>query len=69
MGRTALYCYAMNTAEQKVDVFCKKCGTTFSAFLQQMAEHNQRVVCPKCGQAHIYSRLDLRKPGARQPKP
>jgi ribosomal protein S27AE len=57
----------MSAGEEKVDVFCKNCGTTFSAFLQQMAEHNQRIVCPKCGQAHTYNRSDLRKAGAGQP--
>jgi ribosomal protein S27AE len=56
----------MSAAEEKVDVFCKNCGTTFSAFLQQMADHNQRVVCPKCGQIHTYSRSDLRKSGTNQ---
>jgi predicted Zn finger-like uncharacterized protein len=40
----------MNQPEAKAEVVCKNCGTTFSAFLQQMAEHNQKVVCPKCGQ-------------------
>lgn len=59
----------MGAAEEKVDVFCKDCGITFSSFLWQMAEQNQRVVCPKCGQAHTYSLSDLRKPSASQPKP
>jgi ribosomal protein S27AE len=59
----------MTAAEEKVDVLCKNCGTTFSAFLQQMAEHNQRIVCPKCGQAHNYGFSDVRKPSMSQPKP
>lgn len=56
----------MSVAEEKVDIFCKNCGATFSAFLQQMAEHNQRIVCPKCGKTHIYSRSDLHKSGTTQ---
>jgi predicted RNA-binding Zn-ribbon protein involved in translation (DUF1610 family) len=28
---------------------CPGCGETFVAFLQQMADHNEKVVCPKCG--------------------
>jgi predicted RNA-binding Zn-ribbon protein involved in translation (DUF1610 family) len=59
----------MTPAEQKVDVLCKNCGTTFSAFLQHMAEHNQQIVCPNCGQAHNYGPSDLRKPTMSQPKP
>ncbi|HYL96183.1 MAG TPA: hypothetical protein VET69_10290 [Terriglobales bacterium] len=58
----------MSAAEEKVDVSCKNCGTTFSAFLRQMAEHNQRTVCPKCGQAHNYHTSELRKASVSQPK-
>ena len=28
---------------------CKNCGRAFSTFLQQMEEHNAKVVCPACG--------------------
>jgi predicted Zn finger-like uncharacterized protein len=30
-------------------ITCPGCGETFVAFLQQMADHNEKVVCPKCG--------------------
>jgi predicted RNA-binding Zn-ribbon protein involved in translation (DUF1610 family) len=30
-------------------ITCPGCGETFVAFLQQMADHNTKVVCPKCG--------------------
>ena len=36
-------------SEQKVQITCKNCGEVFSTFLKQMAEHNAKVVCPKCG--------------------
>jgi ribosomal protein S27AE len=58
----------MSAAAENVEVFCKNYGTTFSVFLQQMADHNQRVVCPKCGQTHTYSGSDARNPSASQPK-
>ena len=32
-------------------ITCPGCGETFVAFLQQMADHNTKVVCPKCGKA------------------
>jgi predicted RNA-binding Zn-ribbon protein involved in translation (DUF1610 family) len=31
---------------------CQDCGETFYAFLHDMAEHNAKVVCPKCGKVH-----------------
>ena len=30
-------------------ITCPGCGETFVAFLHQMADHNTKVVCPKCG--------------------
>ena len=30
-------------------IICPGCGETFVAFLQEMADHNEKVVCPKCG--------------------
>ncbi len=33
---------------EMVDAFCSKCGATFKMFLDQMAAHNEKVVCPKC---------------------
>lgn len=40
------------TAPEQFDVRCPNCGQTFKVFLQQMAEHNRKVVCPRCGQEH-----------------
>jgi hypothetical protein len=34
--------------EDTIDQLCEKCGATFSAFLHQMADQNERVVCPNC---------------------
>ncbi len=31
-----------------IDLLCEHCGQTFSAFLHEMAEKNEKVVCPKC---------------------
>jgi hypothetical protein len=31
-----------------IDQLCEKCGHTFSAFLHEMAEQNEKVVCPNC---------------------
>jgi ribosomal protein S27AE len=66
--RTAIYWLAMSGLAGTVDVLCKNCGTTFSAFLQHMAEHNQKVVCPKCGQTHSFNRPDVQKPESAKPK-
>jgi predicted Zn finger-like uncharacterized protein len=57
----------MSQSEAKAEVVCKNCGATFSAFLEQMAEHNQKVVCPKCGTAHAYVRSDVGKPQPSKP--
>jgi predicted nucleic acid-binding Zn ribbon protein len=32
-----------------VEVLCKDCGKTFTAFLQEMADKNAVVTCPCCG--------------------
>jgi DNA-directed RNA polymerase subunit RPC12/RpoP len=34
--------------DTRVTAICEKCGKTFETFLEQMAEHNQKVVCPEC---------------------
>jgi formylmethanofuran dehydrogenase subunit E len=33
-----------------IDLLCEKCGQTFSAFLHEMADQNEKVVCPNCRQ-------------------
>jgi len=35
-------------SEPTIDVLCKNCGQTFTAFLQEMADKNAEVVCPRC---------------------
>jgi len=51
----------------QIDLLCKHCGQTFSAFLHEMADHNAKVVCPNCGKSHEFSRPKAAKPvaGAR----
>jgi putative FmdB family regulatory protein len=39
-------------SDETTDVTCKACGETFTAFLRQMADHNAKVVCPKCGKSY-----------------
>jgi len=55
----------MGVVNDKVDVVCPGCGATFSAFLKQMATHNQKIVCPKCGQGQNPSEITLQ---SRSPK-
>jgi DNA-directed RNA polymerase subunit RPC12/RpoP len=35
--------------EPTVEVLCKNCGQTFTAFLKEMAAKNAEVTCPHCG--------------------
>jgi hypothetical protein len=37
-----------SASKDSIDLLCESCGETFSAFLHEMAEHNAKVVCPKC---------------------
>ena len=32
-----------------IEVLCKNCGQTFTAFLRKMADKNAVVTCPCCG--------------------
>jgi formylmethanofuran dehydrogenase subunit E len=34
--------------EPTVEVLCQHCGQTFTAFLKDMSDKNDRVVCPHC---------------------
>lgn len=36
------------TSNETIDRLCENCGRTFSTFLQQMADQNEKVVCPNC---------------------
>ncbi len=52
--------------EPAVDVLCKHCGQTFSAFLKEMAEKNSKVMCPCCGEHTEYSATDaVTRPAAK----
>lgn len=35
--------------EPTIEVLCKNCGQTFTAFLKEMAAKNAEVTCPSCG--------------------
>ena len=44
------------------DDFCKDCGPTLKAFLEEIADHNKeqmelnaKVTCPTCGKVHEYT--------------
>lgn len=37
--------------KHQINVECKNCGQAFTAFLEQIAEHNLQVTCPCCGQS------------------
>jgi DNA-directed RNA polymerase subunit RPC12/RpoP len=37
--------------EPTMEVLCKNCGKTFTAFLQEMADKNAVVTCPSCGKS------------------
>jgi len=37
--------------EPTVEVLCKNCGQTFTAFLKEMAAKNAEVTCPHCGKS------------------
>jgi DNA-directed RNA polymerase subunit RPC12/RpoP len=37
--------------EPAMEVFCKNCGKTFTAFLKEMADKNAEVTCPSCGKS------------------
>jgi DNA-directed RNA polymerase subunit RPC12/RpoP len=49
---------------EALDVVCKACGEIFSVFLEQMANHNAEVVCPRCGKRQQPTPL---KPNRRTP--
>ena len=40
--------------QPKITLVCAQCGQAFSAFLRDMAEHNAKVVCPRCGKVYDY---------------
>lgn len=61
----ALQANAYNTmSEAAIEVLCKHCGQTFSAFLAEMAAKNYKALCPCCGQNTQYSPSDIVTPPA-----
>jgi hypothetical protein len=46
--------------EPTVEVLCKNCGQTFTAFLKEMAAKNAEVTCPHCGKSNGNSALAVR---------
>jgi DNA-directed RNA polymerase subunit RPC12/RpoP len=37
--------------EPSIEVLCKNCGQTFTAFLKEMEKKNAEVTCPCCGKS------------------
>ncbi len=35
-------------SNETAEALCEKCGQPFTAFLQEMAAQNLKVICPKC---------------------
>jgi hypothetical protein len=48
-------------ADEQMDVLCKNCGQAFTVFLKQMADHNEKVVCPCCGASGDSLNTELKK--------
>ena len=46
----------------EIDMLCEECGQTFSAFLHEMADKNEKVVCPNCRASR-----DCNSPKAAEP--
>jgi DNA-directed RNA polymerase subunit RPC12/RpoP len=38
-------------SEPTIELLCKNCGQTFTAFLKEMAEKNAVATCPCCGKS------------------
>jgi putative FmdB family regulatory protein len=52
--------------EPTMEVLCKNCGKTFTAFLQEMADKNAVVTCPSCGKSGENSGPSAAMPPAAQ---
>lgn len=46
-GRKELLVRSQMSPEM-VEALCSKCGEVFTMFLQEMADKNEKVVCPRC---------------------
>jgi len=51
-------------SKDSIELLCNHCGQTFSAFLHQMAEQNEKVVCPSCREGDC--RPAKAEPGAKK---
>ena len=51
-----------NNMSDEIDMLCEECGQTFSAFLHEMADKNEKVVCPNCRASR-----DCNSPKAAEP--
>ena len=45
---------------------CHGCSQVFSTFLEEMAEHNQRVTCPTCNTSDEYAPCEFHDKTANQ---
>lgn len=52
-------------SNDSIDRLCENCGQTFSAFLHEMAEQNEKVVCPNCRANRDCKPVKTAKPVAR----
>jgi len=39
---------ANTMGDPTIELLCKNCGRTFTAFLKEMADKNAEVTCPEC---------------------
>jgi DNA-directed RNA polymerase subunit RPC12/RpoP len=37
-----------DVSDTTIEGLCNRCGKAFSVFLHQMADQNEKVVCPEC---------------------
>jgi hypothetical protein len=52
-------------SSDSIDRLCEHCGQTFSTFLHEFAEKNEKVVCPNCRANRDCKPAKPRKPIAR----
>jgi hypothetical protein len=51
--------------EPTIEVLCKNCGQTFTAFLREMADKNAVVTCPCCAKNSGDGLNNAMPPGVR----
>ncbi|HZQ70897.1 MAG TPA: hypothetical protein VFA68_20385 [Terriglobales bacterium] len=47
----------LKAQQEETEIVCPHCSETFIGFLQQMADHNLTVTCPRCGKTHPHQHL------------